>query len=124
MVILRRLVYLEFLTTVSIIKRLSVFVKLRSQLAEDVFVSFQILSRFHSGFSIHELWEGLNFKAGLSRNYGGVQSQLQRSSSVLKGCSFGIGTYGAVFKAKCDNLICAAKILHTTLFNLDQLNAY
>ena len=28
----------------------------------------------------------------------------------------GVGSYGAVFKAKCDQLPCAAKILHPTLF--------
>ena len=40
-----------------------------------------------------------------------------REIHLLKGHRLGIGTYGAVFKAKCDSLICAAKILHPTLFN-------
>ena len=40
-----------------------------------------------------------------------------REVHLLKGYRFGIGTYGAVFKAKCDNLTCAAKILHPTLFD-------
>ena len=30
--------------------------------------------------------------------------------------NFGIGSYGAVYKARCDDLPCAAKILHPTLF--------
>ena len=29
----------------------------------------------------------------------------------------GVGSYGAVYKAKCDDLICAAKIIHPTLFD-------
>ena len=36
---------------------------------------------------------------------------------LLKDQSLGIGSYGAVCKAKCDDLICAAKILHPTLFD-------
>ena len=40
-----------------------------------------------------------------------------REVHLLKGYRLGIGTYGAVFKAKCDSLICAAKVLHPTLFN-------
>lgn len=35
---------------------------------------------------------------------------------LLKTESLGIGSYGAVYKARCDNLPCAAKILHPTLF--------
>ena len=35
---------------------------------------------------------------------------------LLKAESLGIGSYGAVYKAKCDTLPCAAKILHPTLF--------
>ena len=31
--------------------------------------------------------------------------------------SLGIGSYGYVCKAKCDDLICAAKTLHPTLFH-------
>ena len=40
----------------------------------------------------------------------------------------GIGSYGKVFKAKCDDLVCAAKVMHETLFdpaaqdNVDQAN--
>ena len=29
----------------------------------------------------------------------------------------GIGSYGKVYRAKCDNLLCAAKIIHETLFD-------
>ena len=35
---------------------------------------------------------------------------------LLKSESLGIGSYGAVYKAMCDDLPCAAKILHRTLF--------
>ena len=40
-----------------------------------------------------------------------------RNIQLLKDQSLGIGSYGAVCKAKCDDLICAAKILHPTLFD-------
>ena len=41
-----------------------------------------------------------------------------RNIGILKGeaNSLGIGSYGAVYKARCDDLPCAAKILHPTLF--------
>ena len=36
---------------------------------------------------------------------------------LCKDQTLGIGSYGAVCKAKCDDLICAAKIIHPTLFD-------
>lgn len=36
---------------------------------------------------------------------------------LFKDQSLGIGSFGKVCKAKCDDLICAAKILHPTLFD-------
>ena len=36
---------------------------------------------------------------------------------LLKDQSIGIGPYGVVCKAKCDDLLCAAKIIHLTLFD-------
>ena len=39
-----------------------------------------------------------------------------KSVQLLGDQSLGIGSYGAVCKAKCDDL-CAAKIIHPTLFN-------
>ena len=36
---------------------------------------------------------------------------------LFKDQTLGIGSYGAVCKAKCDDLICAAKIIHPTLFD-------
>ena len=36
---------------------------------------------------------------------------------VFKDQPLGIGSYGAVFRAKCDDLLCAAKVIHSTLFN-------
>ena len=38
-----------------------------------------------------------------------------KSIQLLKDQSLGIGSYGAVCKAKCDDLLCAAKIIHPTL---------
>ena len=40
-----------------------------------------------------------------------------RSVQLFKDQILGIGSYGAVCKAKCDDLLCAAKILHPTLFD-------
>ena len=40
-----------------------------------------------------------------------------KSVQLLKDQSLGIGSYGAVCKAKCDHLLCAAKIIHPTLFD-------
>ena len=37
---------------------------------------------------------------------------------LTKSESLGSGSYGAVCKAKCDGLLCAAKIMHPTLFDL------
>ena len=36
---------------------------------------------------------------------------------LFKDQTFGIGAYGAVCKAKCDDLLCTAKIVHPTLFD-------
>ena len=36
---------------------------------------------------------------------------------LLKDQTLGIGSYGKVCKAKCDNLLCAAKLIHETLFD-------
>ena len=40
-----------------------------------------------------------------------------RKVQLFKEQSLGIGSYGAVCRAKCDDLVCAAKILHPTLFD-------
>ena len=40
-----------------------------------------------------------------------------KSVQLLKDQSLGIGSYGAVCKAKCDDLHCAAKTIHPTLFD-------
>ena len=39
-----------------------------------------------------------------------------RTVQLIKTERLGTGSYGAVYKAKCDNLLCAGKILHPTLF--------
>ena len=35
---------------------------------------------------------------------------------IIKSSSLGVGSYGAIYRTKCDELPCAAKILHPTLF--------
>ena len=40
-----------------------------------------------------------------------------KSVQLFKDQTLGIGSYGAVCKAKCDDLLCAAKILHPTLLD-------
>ena len=40
------------------------------------------------------------------------------SIELYKADSLGSGSYGGVCKAKCDGLLCAAKIMHPTLFDL------
>ena len=35
---------------------------------------------------------------------------------IIKTSSLGVGSHGAVYRALCDELPCAAKILHPTLF--------
>ena len=37
---------------------------------------------------------------------------------LFKNETLGTGSYGAVCKAKCDQLICAAKLLHPVLFQM------
>ena len=41
---------------------------------------------------------------------------------LFKDQTLGIGAYGAVCKAKCDDLLCAAKIIHPTLFDPNALH--
>ena len=40
-----------------------------------------------------------------------------KTTILFKDQTLGIGAYGAVCKAKCDDLLCAAKIIHPTLFD-------
>lgn len=44
-----------------------------------------------------------------------------KSFKLFKDQSLGTGSYGAVYKAKCDDLLCAAKVIHPTL--IDPQNA-
>ena len=39
-----------------------------------------------------------------------------KTVQLLKNECLGVGSYGAVYKAKCDDLVCAAKVIHPTLF--------
>jgi len=46
-----------------------------------------------------------------------VQGQFcYRTVQLIKTKPLGTGSYGAVYKAMCDDLLCAGKILHSTLF--------
>ncbi len=40
-----------------------------------------------------------------------------KTITLLKDQTLGIGSYGSVCKAMCDDLLCAAKIIHPTLFD-------
>ena len=40
-----------------------------------------------------------------------------RRIHLLKDRTLGVGAYGKVFRAECDGLICAAKLMHETLFD-------
>ncbi len=46
-----------------------------------------------------------------------------RDIELLKKETLGTGSYGAVFKARCDQLICAAKIMYPVLFNIRSENS-
>lgn len=41
-----------------------------------------------------------------------------KTVQLFKDQKLGVGSYGAVYKAKCDELVCAAKILHPNLFDI------
>ena len=45
-----------------------------------------------------------------------------KTVQLLKDQSLGIGSYGAVCKVICDDLVCAAKIIHPTLFDPSALH--
>ena len=40
-----------------------------------------------------------------------------KTVQLFKDQTLGIGSYGKVCKAKCDDLLCAAKLIHKTLFD-------
>ena len=48
----------------------------------------------------------------------GQQEFTFRNVQLFKNETLGTGSYGAVCKAKCDQLICAAKLLHPVLFQM------
>ena len=45
-----------------------------------------------------------------------------RTIILLKDQTLGFGSYGSVCKAKCDDLLCAAKIIHPTLLDPTELH--
>ena len=46
-----------------------------------------------------------------------------RNVQLIKTEPLGSGSYGAVYKAMCDDLPCAGKIIHPTLFQLNDPGA-
>ena len=48
-----------------------------------------------------------------------LQAFHYQSLHINKSLPLGHGSYGAVFKAKCDQLTCAAKILHPTILDIE-----
>ena len=49
-----------------------------------------------------------------------TKSQVEfKTLHLFKDQKLGVGAYGVVYKAKCDELICAAKILHPNLFDIE-----
>ena len=53
------------------------------------------------------------FKVTMAQPQGHFGYQIVR---IIKTSSLGVGSYGVVYRAMCDELPCAAKILHPTLF--------
>ena len=49
---------------------------------------------------------------------------IYRNIELYKYDSLGSGSYGGVCKARCDGLTCAAKILHPTLFDMQQPGSF
>ena len=54
--------------------------------------------------------------AGEQQQQGDIKNTF-KTIILLKDQTLGIGSYGSVCKAKCDDLLCAAKIIHPTLFD-------
>ena len=50
---------------------------------------------------------------------GGKQDFCYRKVTLYKSQTLGTGSYGIVCKAKCDQLLCAAKIMHNALFKFN-----
>lgn len=46
-----------------------------------------------------------------------------QSLKLLKDCVLGTGAYGIIYKAKCDELVCAGKVLHRELFGFSDPSA-
>ncbi len=46
------------------------------------------------------------------------QQYVFREVQLFKNDTLGTGSYGAVCKARCDQLLCAAKLLHPVLFQM------
>ena len=61
------------------------------------------------------MYESLTFTSAMTEQ----QTEFAyRNIQLYKSESLGSGSYGGVCKAKCDGLLCAAKIMHPTLFDL------
>ncbi len=50
------------------------------------------------------------------------QEYIFRNVQLFKNDTLGTGSYGAVCKAKCDQLLCAAKLLYPVLFQMSVID--
>ena len=74
--------------------------------------------------NMHDLWYIILLNLTifpLASNMAEISKYHFKNVQLFKDQSLGIGSYGAVCKAKCDDLLCAAKIIHQTLFSLTTL---
>ena len=75
-----------------------------------------LISRIPLIFNIHGMDQV--HKKGVCNNMATRQQQFGfKSIQLLKDQTLGIGSYGKVCKAECDDLLCAAKLMHETLFD-------
>ena len=70
--------------------------------------------------TVFSVWEGALTSSRWLKMAGPDQGEKKigfKTVILFKDQTLGIGSYGAVCRAKCDDLLCAAKIIHPTLFN-------
>ena len=69
--------------------------------------------RFHcSTVQLHTILQKMAQQLRIQGRFGFRNVRLVKSEEH----SLGVGSYGAVYRAKCDQLVCAAKVLHPILF--------
>ena len=74
--------------------------------------------RGHTQVHRFSLWhKTLSITVWLKGSSNAKQWVFNESIQFFKDQTLGIGSYGKVWRAKCDDLFCAAKLLHKTLFD-------